>query len=65
MIVFNQQVLGFGKTYPLALADAEYNLPPEVGVVTPVVDTISRRLPFTCLHFASFRPSTLEDTNTD
>jgi hypothetical protein len=37
LIVYQKQVLGTGQTYQEAVEDAERNLPPEVGVITPVL----------------------------
>lgn len=34
--VYKEQVLGTGATYAAALEDAERNLPPDAGEVTPV-----------------------------
>jgi hypothetical protein len=46
IIVFEQQVLGFGKTYDEALDDAERNLPPEVTEVTAIHAMIHYPQPF-------------------
>jgi hypothetical protein len=46
IIVFNQQVIGVGDTYPAAIEDAERNLPPESGEVTPVYRELRHRHPF-------------------
>lgn len=36
IIVYKEQVLGVGSTYDEAVQDAEHNLPPEFGEITPV-----------------------------
>ncbi len=46
IIVYKEQVLGVGTTYDEALEDAERNLPPDVGVVTPVHERLHHRQPF-------------------
>jgi hypothetical protein len=46
VLVFEKQVIGFGKTYQAALADAESKLPPKGPPVTPITTTLWRRQPF-------------------
>jgi hypothetical protein len=46
IIVYNQQVIGVGATYQEAIDDAERNLPPETGEITPVHDWLHYRQPF-------------------
>jgi hypothetical protein len=46
LIVYKEQVLGFGATYDKALENAEQNLPLELGEVTPVHRKIFHRHPF-------------------
>ena len=46
VLVFEKQVIGFGDTYQAAVEDAERNLPPGDGEITPVMDTIHHRYPF-------------------
>lgn len=43
IIVYQQQVLGTGPTYAAALEDAERNLPPDMGEVTPVHERLQHR----------------------
>jgi tetrahydromethanopterin S-methyltransferase subunit H len=45
IIVYQQRVLGTGATYAAALEDAERNLPPDMGEVTPVHQWLRRRHP--------------------
>ena len=46
IVVFQEAVLGVGDTYDDAVADAEQNLPPDAGEVTPIVVLLHRRHPF-------------------
>lgn len=46
LIVYKEQVLGTGATYDEALENAEQNLSPEMGEITPVHRKIFRRHPF-------------------
>ena len=59
IIVFQEQVIGVGKTYDEALEDAERNLPPEVAEVTPIHERLRRRKPFTFLYVHP-QPATVE-----
>lgn len=45
-IIYQEQVLGTGQTYQEAVEDAERNLPPEYGVVTPILVFVHQRQPF-------------------
>jgi hypothetical protein len=44
--VYEEKVLGSGQTIADAEADAEQNLPPESGVVTPITVFLHYRHPF-------------------
>jgi hypothetical protein len=46
LIVYKEQILGVGATYDEALENAEQNLPPELGEITPVHRKIFHRHPF-------------------
>jgi hypothetical protein len=46
VIVYQQHVLGVGATYDDALKNAEHNLPPDSGDVTPVHEWICDRKSF-------------------
>lgn len=46
IIVYEEQVIGVGPTYKAALENAEQNLPPEVGEVTPVHERLRYPNPF-------------------
>jgi hypothetical protein len=54
IIVYNQQVIGIGKSYQAALENAEQNLPPNVSEVTPVHERLRFRTPFLRVHPSSF-----------
>jgi hypothetical protein len=45
IIVFQEKVIGVGKTYAEAVEDAERNLPPESGEITPVHQWLYHRHP--------------------
>jgi hypothetical protein len=45
IIVYKEEVLGVGATYDGALENAEHNLPPEAGEVTPVHERLSHPKP--------------------
>jgi hypothetical protein len=46
IIVYQEQVIGVGDSYQASLEDAERNLPPEVGEITPIHEWIVYRRPF-------------------
>jgi hypothetical protein len=46
VIVYEEQVIGVGATYDEALANAERNLPPDLGEITPIHRPIFHRQPF-------------------
>jgi len=46
IIVYKEQVLGIGPTYQAALDDAERNLLPDAGEVTPVHERLHDRRKF-------------------
>lgn len=46
IIVYKHQVIGVGQTYEAAVADAEYNLPPDQGEITPIHERLRQRHPF-------------------
>jgi hypothetical protein len=46
VIVYKEQVLGVGATYQQALENAELELSPDMGEITPVHDWIGNRHPF-------------------
>jgi hypothetical protein len=41
LLIYNQQVIGVGKTYDEVVADAESKLSPEIAEVTPITYLIS------------------------
>jgi hypothetical protein len=43
LLVYEKKVIGKGKTLQEAMEDAERNLPPEEGVVTPVIELLAPR----------------------
>jgi hypothetical protein len=50
LIVYEKRVLGTGQTYQEAVEDAERNLAPEIGTVTPIMAFLhDRRHPFSRL----------------
>lgn len=46
LMVYEKTVLGSGQTIEDAEADAEHNLPPDAGIVTPVTVFLRHRHPF-------------------
>jgi hypothetical protein len=46
IVVYKEAVIGIGDTYEAAIEDAENNLPPEMGEVTPIVELLHHRHPF-------------------
>lgn len=46
IIVYQQKVIGVGKSYDAAVEDAERNLPPDMKEVTPVHQWLRQRHPF-------------------
>lgn len=46
IIVFKEQVIGKGTTYDEAVENAEHQLAPDVGLVTPVHYMLRQRHPF-------------------
>jgi hypothetical protein len=56
IIVFQQQVIGVGPTYDTALEDAERNLPPAIGEVTPIHERLVKRQPFMRIYLAGGNP---------
>jgi hypothetical protein len=45
IIVYNEKVIGIGETYAEAVEDAERNLPPDSGEITPVHQWLYHRNP--------------------
>lgn len=58
IVVFQEVVLGVGDTYETAVRDAERNLPPGDARVTPIVELLRRRLPFSRIRPGSERNRT-------
>ncbi len=50
IIVYQQQVIGVGATYAAALEDAEKNLAPTTGEITPVHQWLAHRHPILRVH---------------
>jgi hypothetical protein len=50
IIVYKQQVLGVGASYKEALENAERDLPPDIGEITPVHQWLYHRHPFLRVH---------------
>src|SRR5438045_4085444 len=50
IIVYKQQVIGVGSTYAAALENAEMNLPPTSGEITPVHQWLQHRHPILRAH---------------
>jgi hypothetical protein len=46
ILVYQEKVIGVGRTYQEALDDAERNLPPDVAEITPIHEWLSYRHPF-------------------
>ncbi len=46
IVVYHERVIGVGDTYEAAVDDAEKQLPPETGEVTPIVELLHSRHPF-------------------
>mgnify|MGYP001195674178 CR=1 FL=1 len=46
ILVYNEQVVGTGDSLQAAIEDAERNLPPEVGEITPIHEWLGYRHPF-------------------
>ncbi len=46
IVVYHEAVIGVGDSYEAAVEDAEKNLPPETGEVTPIVELLHHRHPF-------------------
>lgn len=45
IIVYQEQVIGTGDSMQSAIEDAEHNLPPEVGAITPICEWLFHRHP--------------------
>jgi hypothetical protein len=41
-------VIGVGDSLQASLEDAERNLPPDIGKITPIHEWLGRRHPFLC-----------------
>jgi hypothetical protein len=46
ILVFEEKVIGTGQTIDAAVADAEQQLSPDVGEVTPILEFLHPRQPF-------------------
>jgi hypothetical protein len=49
ILVYNQQVIGIGRTYQAAIENAEQNLPPHILEVTPIHERLRHRFPFSTI----------------
>ena len=56
VLVYQKEVIGFGKTLKEAEEDAERNLPPEVAEVTPITQMLRHRHPFFRVRPTPVRP---------
>lgn len=57
LIVYEQKVLGAGHTYQEAVEDAERNLAPEIGAVTPIMAFLHYRHPLSHVRLRRVRDS--------
>jgi hypothetical protein len=57
-LVYHERVIGVGDTTEAAVEDADRNLPPEVGEITPLLEILHRRDPFTRMQLRRFGPGT-------
>jgi hypothetical protein len=46
ILVYQKEVIGVGATLNDAIEDAEQNLPPDSGVITPIMTTLYEKQPF-------------------
>lgn len=63
IIVYQQQVIGVGKTYDDALADAENHLPPDSAPISPIHERLRHRHPFLRVHIDPGHPAPIEQPN--
>jgi hypothetical protein len=56
VVIYQEKVIGIGDTYQEAIDDAEHNLPPDIGEITPLVELLGYRHPF-----FRVRPSSPQD----
>lgn len=61
IVIYQGTVLGTGKTYKIAVQNAEQNLPQGDDEITPVVEWLGKRHPFFRVHPGPTQPTSSDN----